>query len=191
MPEPITPSRIIPAGAPLPGGSIPPPPLPPAPPLFPPIPTPGGEWWRRPPPPAPVAVPPPIDITIHIDPAAWLPAEPEPGVGPGWWIRFRPGYNLACIICSLPAVGVWSDILRLVRDSESLAGSWTIAAVPFGVAAFADNIYRIAAAGADPDLWHPKIRAFLARTALWTTILGPAIALPVTTITYLITGVRP
>ncbi|MGW2837329.1 hypothetical protein ACWCWD_06410 [Streptomyces sp. NPDC001493] len=190
MPKPITPSRIFPAGAPLPGGSIPPPP-PPAPPVFPPIPAPGGEWWRRPPPPAPVAVPPPIDITIHIDPAAWLPAQPEPAPGPPWWRRLRLGYNAACILCAFPAVGLWADVLRSVRDADALAGAWVIATVPFGLAAFADNVHRIRAAHADPDLWAPKVRAAAARTALWTTILGPAIALPIVTITYLITGVRP
>lgn len=190
MSEPITPSRIIPAGAPLPGGIAPPPP-PPPPPLFPPVPAPGNEWWRRPPPPAPPAVPPPLDIHIHIDPSAWLPTEPEPAPGPPWWRRLRLGYNAACIICSLPAVSAWADFLRLARDGDGLAGAWTLAAVPFGIAAVADNVQRVRAAHADPDLWPPKIRAFLARTALWTTILATATALPIVTITYLITGVRP
>ncbi|MGS2588074.1 hypothetical protein [Streptomyces hebeiensis] len=192
----LVPSRILRPGEPMPGQAPaprtqpapapPPPPRPPAPPA---PAVPDDWWWRRPAPPAPPAVIPPMDIHIHIDPSAWLPAVPEPEPGPPWWIRWRPGYQTACIIAGLPLTGWWSDALAAVRDNAGLTGAWVLAAIPLGITAMADNVYRIAAAAAHEDLWPPKIRAFSARTLLWSTTLATGLALPLTTIVYWITGV--
>lgn len=187
MPDPITPTRIIPAGAPMPNG-VPLPAAPAPPPLYPPAPPPGHEWWRPPTPPPPPAVPPPLDIHIHIDPSAWLPVAPEPEPGPSWWARCRPGYNAACILVGLPLTSGWAGVLMDVRDEASLAGAWVMATIPLAVVAVADNIYR-SAARSHPDLWVPRGRAVVARVLLWATVLGAATALPVATIVYAITGV--
>ncbi|MER6607363.1 hypothetical protein ABT282_15975 [Streptomyces sp. NPDC000927] len=203
----ITPTRVIPAGAPLPGpsspapkaprpapqpqpaGAAPPPPPPPPPPASP-APPAAGDWWLRAAPPAPPAAPPPMDIHIHIDPSAWLPVEPEPEPGPPWWIRWRPGYQTACIIAGLPITDFWSGVLVFFRDDTTLTTAWVVAAIPLGITAMADNVYRIAAAGAHPDLWHPKIRAAGARILLWALALATLLSLPLTTVIYWITGVQ-
>ncbi|MER6235937.1 hypothetical protein ABT185_07655 [Streptomyces clavifer] len=188
--RPIIPTRIFPAGTPLPTSghlpAAPAPPPPPPPPLSPPVAPPGGEWWRPPPQPAPMAVPPPIHI--YIDPSAWLPAtEPEPR--PSWWARCRPGYNLACILVGLPLTSGWAGVLVDVRDEASLAGAWVMATIPLAIVAVADNHHRIAARS-HPDLWMPRARAAGARVLFGVTTLGAATALPIATIVYAITGVR-
>lgn len=189
MPEPILPSRIIPRGEPLPvhlpepqPGSTPPPPPPPFEPADPtgPAAAPPGGWHSTPAPP-----PPPVHVEVH------LPAQPEPEPGPGWIARLRPGYNIALILASSPVAAAWADVLTAARDEAGLAGAWVIALVPLAVVAFADNVYSTAAAGAAPQLWAPRIRAAAARYLLWAALCATAVALPVATIVYIITGVRP
>ncbi|MEU6661242.1 hypothetical protein [Streptomyces sp. NPDC046821] len=185
--RPITPTRVIPAGQPMPAPVSPPPapPAPPAPPVGPP------DWWRSgpgpsgPPPPVPVDV----HVTVTIDHGGAL-AVPEPEPGPRWWQRIRIGYNLALAGLSLALAGPWAALLTAIREEESLAGAWVVALVPLTVIAFVDNAKRAEAAGAHPDLWLPKLRAAAARLALWAAVLGTALALPITTLVYIATGVR-
>lgn len=187
--EPITPSRIIPAGQPLPTPpNYGPPPAPPPPP----------DWWTRPsappvprPPVTPPAPPPTVHVhvDVHLDDYLPVPVEPEPG--PPWWTRCRPGYNAALIVLGFPLTTWWADVLAAARDEISLAGAWVIALIPLTICAFADNVYRIAAAGAADELWAPKIRATLARLLLWSVLLATLIALPLTTVIYTLTGVKP
>lgn len=188
---PITPTRVIPAGQPLPAPISPPPP-PPVPPAPPTAPDPDPDWWRTgsgpsgPPPAAPVDV----HVTVTVDHGGSLiPTDPEHG--PRWWSRIRIGYNLALAVLSLTLAGPWAALLTSVRDEESLAGAWVMAAVPLLVLAFADNTYRVAAAGAHPDLWAPKIRAACARLLLWAAVIATVLALPITTLVYALTGVKP
>ncbi|WP_198533188.1 hypothetical protein, partial [Streptomyces sp. AcH 505] len=158
-------------------------------------------WSRRaaPPtprvPPAPPAPPRPPDIHVHVDvhldPSAWLPVPVEPEPGPPWWIRARPGYQAACILAGLPLTGWWDTALVTCRAEAGLAAAWVVALVPLAVVGYADNVYRVAAAGAAPELWAPRIRAAAARTLLWALTLATVLALPVTTVVYLLTGVRP
>lgn len=194
MSDPITPSGIFPAGTPLPGSAAPPLPPGPPPPAPPAVPGPP-EWWRRPVPPAPPAPPavPPVHVhlDIHIDPSAWLPVEPEPEPLPRWWARIRWGYNAACAVGSLPIATPWAAALDACRTEAGLGAAWVVALVPLGITAFADHIRRIEAAGAHPDLLPPKVRAAVCRVLLYAQVIAIGIALPVTTLVYVITGVQP
>ncbi|MEE4598241.1 hypothetical protein V2J94_41470 [Streptomyces sp. DSM 41524] len=191
--EPITPSAVYPAGTPLPGGITPPPPPPPSPPPPPPAAPEPPEWWRRPVPPAPPAPPavPPVHVhvDVHIDPSAWLPVQPEPEPLPRWYQRIRWGYNLACAAASLPIATPWAAALGACRYEAGLGAGWVLALVPLSITAWIDNIRRIELAGAHPDLLPPKVRAAIARVLLYAQVIAIAIALPVTTIVYIITGV--
>lgn len=192
MPEPIVPSRIIPAGQPLPTPAAPPapprpppPPVPPAPPA-PPQP-PARPWWGRTPAPAPApAVP---DVVLHADITIHVP-EPEPAPGVRWWQTFRPGYNLLCAAAGSPVAAWWAGVLGDARTEAGLAGAWVIALVPLGVVALVDNVWAVGAANAAPSLWLPRLRAAAARTTLWALLIGTAVALPVMTLVYVVTGVR-
>ncbi len=115
---------------------------------------------------------------------------PDPDPGPRWWQRIRIGYNAGLAVISLTLAGPWAHVLVSVREEESLAGAWVMALGPLIVLAFADNTYRVAAAGAADDLWIPKIRAAGARLLLWAAVIGTALALPVTTLVYALTGVH-
>lgn len=181
--KPITPTRVIPAGASLPAPV--PPPRPPAvpPPVWPPM---GSA------PPTPPDPPPPIVIHTHvtIDAPEYLPAPAEPEPGPRWWSRIRLGYNAVCLFLGTPLTGPWAWVLDSVRDEESLAGAWVMALVPLVIFGLADNIYRCAAAGAHPDLWMPKIRAFVARVLLLAVVTATGLTLPIATLVYAVTGVH-
>lgn len=191
--KPITPTRVIPAGQPLPATAAPPPPpVPPAPPAVPDADPDRPDWWRTGSGPSgpPPAVP--VDVHVHVTVDHGGPLLPEdPEHGPHWWSRIRIGYNLALAVLSLTLAGPWAALLTSVRDEESLAGAWVMAAVPLLVLAFADNTYRVTAAGAHPDLWAPKIRAACARLLLWAAVIGTCLALPITTLVYALTGVKP
>ncbi|MFJ2731415.1 hypothetical protein [Streptomyces sp. NPDC087317] len=189
--RPITPTRVIPAGQPLPAPvNPPPPPPPPAPPA---VMDPDPGWWRAgsagsygPPPPVPVDV----HVTVTIDQGGPLiPADPEPR--PRWWQRIRIGYNLALAALSLSLAGPWAAVLAAVRDEESLTGAWVMALIPLVILGFVDNAKRAEAVGAHPDLWAPKWRAALARLLLWAAVIGTCLALPLTTLVYALTGVKP
>ncbi|MCX4705666.1 hypothetical protein [Streptomyces sp. NBC_01373] len=188
MPEPITPTRIIPAGAPLPAPAAPPrPPLPPAPP------PPPDDWWKAaaapPPPPAPI-VPSTPNIIVHAAIYLPVPDEPEPEPGIRWWQTFRFGYNALCAAVGSPIAMQWADVLADARTGAGLAGAWVIALVPLGVVALVDNVWSVTAANCAPRLWLPRIKAAAARAALWALLIGTAVALPVMTLVYAVTGVR-
>ena len=190
MPEPITPSRIIPAGESLPAPAAPPPPPPP---LLPPV-----GWWDRPadppppPPPAPIVPVVPVvpDVVVHATIYLPVPDEPEPAPGIRWWQTFRFGYNALCAAVGSPVAVQWAGVLADVRDEAGLAGAWVIALVPLGVVALVDNVWSVVAANSAPRLWLPRIRAAAARAALWALLIGTAVALPVMTLVYVVTGVR-
>ncbi|MFD9569973.1 hypothetical protein ACFWBI_09025 [Streptomyces sp. NPDC059982] len=178
-------TRIIPPGAPLPARPPGPPP-----------PTLPGDWWRpppappasRPPVPPPYVPPPPAPIDVHVTVTVGPSEEEKP---PAWWRRIRWGYNAGCLLCAGPLAAPWASVLASVRDSQGLAGAWTLAVIPLAVLALLDNGRRIEAAAAHPDLWAPKLRAARARILLDATLIATATALPVTTAVYLTTGVRP
>ncbi|MFF9285417.1 hypothetical protein [Streptomyces griseosporeus] len=150
------------------------------------------EWWRTgsgpggPPPPIPVD----IRVSVTVDQGGW-PSGPDPEPGPRWWQRIRWGYNLALAALSFPLAGPWASLLASVRDEASLAGAWVMAVIPLIVLAVLDNARRVEARNADPDLWAPKWRAALARLLLWAAVIGPALTLPITTLVYALTGVKP
>jgi hypothetical protein len=184
--KPITPSRIIPAGQPLPqqlpapASPPPPPPAPPAPPALPP-------WWAAGPPPPPP--PQPVDVYVHVD-VAVTSTDPIPeDSGPPWWGRIRWGYNAGCAAAGFVLCGPWAWVLTSVRDEEGLAGAWVMAVIPLIVLGFLDNARQVEARCANPDLWPPKWRAVLARVLLWAAVEATALTLPFTTAVYWITGV--
>ncbi|MCX5197209.1 hypothetical protein OOK31_25480 [Streptomyces sp. NBC_00249] len=164
---PISPTRVI-----LPSPANPPrPPAPPA-------------WWMVPAAPAPSA---PLDVRVTVDLVIPGPP-PEPEVR--WWHRIRWGYNATCALCAMPLAGLWAPVLEAVRDDAGLAAAWTIAAAPLTVLGVLDNTRRVQARYAHEDLWAPRIRAAIARTLLLAASGATAMALPVTTVVYLVTGVR-
>lgn len=179
--QPITPTRIIPAGQPLPS----PPPVPPPPPPVGPPPPPWPTPRAAPPPPSPPP-PAPIDVHAHVTVEPWAPVEPEPG----WYQRIRIAYNVICAFVGLTICGPWAWVLASVRDEQGLAGAWVLALIPLVVLGFLDNARRIEAAAAHPDLWAPKWRAALARVLLWAAILATVLTMPIATTVYLMTGVH-
>lgn len=182
-PQPIIPTRIIPAGQPLPAPAAPPPPpVPPA------VPWPGLNQGRPAPPPPPVPVD--VHVTVTIDHGGW-PAIPEPEPIPRWHQRVRWLYNTALALLALPIAGPWGDVLASIRDGDGLAGAWVAAVIPLTVLAFLDNARRAEAAGANPDLWGPKWRAGITRLLLWAAVLATSFTLPITTFVYALTGVTP
>ncbi|MEW1638636.1 hypothetical protein AB0469_31830 [Streptomyces sp. NPDC093801] len=176
-------TQIIPPGAPLPQR----PPAPPRPPH-------PDDWWQAPPPPLvprppvppPYTPPPPAPVDVHVT-LSWAAPEPE---RPPWWRRIRWGYNAGCLLCAMPVSTPWAWVLASARDSQGLAGAWTLAAIPAAVLALLDNARRVEAAAAHPDLWAPKLRAIRARILLDAALIATATTLPVTTLVYAITGVR-
>lgn len=188
MPEPISPTRVIPAGESLPAPAAPPlPPPPPAPPTPPPPPVPPARWFERP------VAPPPQQPDIVVHAAIYLPVPDEPAPAPGvrWWQTFRPVYNAACAAGAWPLAARWADVLGDARAEAGLAGAWVIALVPLGVVALVDNVSAVTAANAAPRLWLPRIKAAASRVALWALLIGTAVALPVMTVVYVVTGVQP
>jgi hypothetical protein len=163
-------------------------PAPAPPPAPPPPPPPEPTWWNQPPAPPPPAVYVQVDVAL---PDGYLPQIPEPQPGPRWWQHRRPGYTAACLLIAWFLSNPWAGVLADVRDTESLAGAWVMAIGPLIVLAFADNVYRVAAAGAADELWLPKIRAACARTLLLTAAIATARTLPLTTLVYAVTGVKP
>lgn len=115
---------------------------------------------------------------------------PDPEPGPRWWQRIRIGYNLACALLGFALCGPWAWVLAHVRDEESLAGAWVMAAIPLVVLGFVDNARRVEALHADPDLWAPRLKATVARVLLWAAVEATALTLPITTLVYAITGVH-
>lgn len=172
-PPPITPTRIIPGGAPLPGRSPQPGELPP---------------WREPPPPPPAAPAPPpppppapapgtIEVRVTYAP---LPVEPEPSRWQWLWNWLRPWQSLAAAtIALLPAFDGWSmatgwaAALHDARTTESISASYVLASVALGGSFLLDRTGR-----------------FLPRVLLVTAVVGATGALdwydPVT----LVTGVH-
>lgn len=133
--QPILPTRIIPAGAPLPA-------RPPHPGEDPP--------WRTPPPPPPTVIPPatpwppppppsgPIEVRVTVDMVA--PAEPEPDPAPGLWARLWDWLvtwrMISAILAALlpwaagqSPVGVWSHTVHQARTEAGIAAAYVIAAV--------------------------------------------------------------
>ncbi|MEV0441826.1 hypothetical protein AB0I84_05945 [Streptomyces spectabilis] len=129
-------------------------------------------------------------MDVHVRVTIGTPI-PEPQPEQRWWERIRIGYNAGLIVLALPVSGPWAWVLASVRDDESLAGAWVMAAVPITVLALLDNARRAEATGANPDLWGPKARAALARLLLWAAVLATVLTLPVTTLVYVLTGVHP
>ncbi|CUW29675.1 hypothetical protein [Streptomyces reticuli] len=140
-PKPVTPSRIIPAGVPLPPG-------PPAPGAVPP--------WRTPPPPppppapaAPAPVPPaPVPAVVqhvHVHEVVLVVPEPEPEPRPRLWERLWDWVvtwrMLAAILAALAPwaggrspVGIWAHTVHQARDEAGVPAAYVIAVVAIGAA---------------------------------------------------------
>ncbi|MDX2616126.1 hypothetical protein [Streptomyces stelliscabiei] len=137
--RPITPTRIIPAGAPLPArppapGETPPwrppPPTPPAPPALPP----SAPWPAAPP-------PGPIEVRVTVDLVA--PAEPEPDSGLlsrlwDWLVTWR---MISAILAALlpwaagqSPVGIWSHTVHQARTEAGVGAAYVIAMVALAAA---------------------------------------------------------
>ncbi|MEW2351453.1 hypothetical protein AB0904_27770 [Streptomyces sp. NPDC006684] len=145
-PKPITPTRIIPGGAPLPGrapqpGELPPwrtPPPPPRPPATPPVP---------PPPPAPVPPPAPIEVRVTVDLAPPAEIEEErPGALARLWAQVA-SWRLAVAAGAalLPWLGgsspatAWAHTVHTLRAEAGLGAAYTVAGLALGGAVL---VYR-------------------------------------------------
>lgn len=131
--RPITPTRIIPAGAPLPA-------RPPEPGEAPP--------WRPPPtPPAPPAAPPPPPAPIevrHVHEILLVVPEPEPERQPLWarlWDRLVTWRMVAAILAALlpwaygqSPVGLWSHTVHQARTEAGVGAAYVIAGVAIAAA---------------------------------------------------------
>ncbi|GHI91725.1 hypothetical protein [Streptomyces olivaceus] len=138
-PRPVTPTRIIPAGAPLPErppehDEIPP-------------------WWQKPEPPPPAAPPPP---PARIDPEpgpvevrhtheitlTWATPDPEPSRWErltGWFGRYvRPWHaviGITAAVVPIPGVGysaatVWNYTVGLGRESFGVGWGYALGLIP-------------------------------------------------------------
>lgn len=134
MPDrPITPTQIIPAGAPLPArppepGEAPPwrtpPPAPPA------TPSP----WPSPPPPPPA----PLEVR-HVHQVVLTWEEPEPEPNPWWsrlWDRLATWRMAAAILAALTPwvygdspVGIWAHTVHQARTDAGVLGAYVVAGV--------------------------------------------------------------
>ncbi|MEH0650679.1 hypothetical protein QA995_14860 [Streptomyces scabiei] len=133
MPDEIIPTRIIPAGAPLPArppepGDIPP--------------------WRNPPPPPPPVIPPaapwpppapppgPIEVRVTVDLVAPAEPEPEPGLLSRLWDWLVTWRMISAILAALlpwaagqSPVGIWSHTVHQARTEAGIGAAYVIAAV--------------------------------------------------------------
>ncbi|MFF8447891.1 hypothetical protein ACF06Q_09340 [Streptomyces leeuwenhoekii] len=141
--HPITPSRVIPPGAPLPArppepGELPPWRLTPPPPIPPAAPPPLADW-PAPPPPGPIQV----HVTVDLAPA------PEPEPPPPWWARawdylaarlLTWRMTVAITLAVTPwvggqsPVGLWSRTVHAAREEASIGGAYVIAGVAVAAA---------------------------------------------------------
>jgi hypothetical protein len=140
------------------------------------------DWWRLPAPP-PIEQPAPL-TPPEPAPAPYIewPAHPDPDPdGDPWWSRLRPAYNGTAALAALGPGEWWGHVLHNGQDDGHAAGAWVVAAVVAGCAAGMVHVYR-----------GFTVRRWLARVALFATLLGPVLALPVVhALVYLITGVAP
>lgn len=126
--RPISPTRIIPAGAPLPArppepGEVPPwrtPPPPPTPPTPPPPPPPPG----------------PIEVRIAYDPLPTPVPEPEAGLWARLWDRLVTWRMALAILAALTPwlggespVGAWAHTLHQARTEAGVLAAYVIATV--------------------------------------------------------------
>jgi len=131
--RPVTPTRVIPAGAPLPDrppepGEIPPWRTPPAPPPVPP-----------PPPPAPVEV-----RHVHVHEVVVVTPESEAETPPLWarvWDRMVTWRMLIAVLTALTPwaegrspVGIWAATLRQARTEASIGAAYVIAGLALAAA---------------------------------------------------------
>ncbi|GGV68910.1 hypothetical protein GCM10010294_25130 [Streptomyces griseoloalbus] len=132
--RPITPSRIIPAGAPLPArspepGEAPPWRMPPPPPPAPPAPPPP---WPGPPPP-----PGPIEVRVTLVPPVPVPEpEPEPGLWARLWDRLATWRMAGALLAAVTPwmggdspVGAWSHTVHQARTEAGIEAAYVIATV--------------------------------------------------------------
>lgn len=131
--QPIIPTRIIPAGAPLPArppepGDIPPWRTPPPPP--PPVVPPAAPWPPQPPPPGP------IEVRVTVDLAPIPEPEPEPGLLARLWDWLVTWRMISAILAALlpwaagqSPVGIWSHTVYRARTEAGIGAAYVIAGV--------------------------------------------------------------
>ncbi|MFI1371327.1 hypothetical protein ACH4UY_04855 [Streptomyces longwoodensis] len=136
-PRPVTPTRVIPAGAPLPArppepGEMPPWRMPPPPP-----PAPAAPPWPGPPPPPPG----PIEVRVTLVPVPLPEPDPEPHWWERLWDRLFTWRMVGALVAALtpwaggnsPA-GIWSHTVRQARTEASIGAAYVIASVAIAAA---------------------------------------------------------
>lgn len=138
--RPITPTRVIPAGAPLPArapdpGEAPPWRTPPPPP--PPVIPPAAPW----PPPAPPPGPIEVRVTVDLAPIPEPEPEPEPGLWARLWDWLVTWRMISAILAALlpwaagqSPVGIWSHTVHQARAEAGVGAAYVIAAVALAAA---------------------------------------------------------
>lgn len=135
--RPIVPSRIIPAGAPLPARPPEPGEVPPWRPAPPPPPPPAAPPWPGPPPPPPG----PIEVRVTLVPVPVPEPEPEPGLWARLWDRLATWRMAGALLAALTPwaggqspVGIWSHTVHRAREEASIGAAYVIAGVALGAA---------------------------------------------------------
>lgn len=154
-PRPVTPTRVIPAGAPLPArppqpGEVPP-------------------WRTPPPPPPPVFAPPPPPAPVevrHVHEVLLVVPEPEdkpPRLWERLWDALVTWRMLAALLAALlpwlggrSPVGVWSHTVHQARTEDGISAAYVIAGVAIAATWALDR----------------RTRRFLPRFLFVTALLG-------------------
>lgn len=176
MPVPILPTRVFPAGEPLPA---PPATAPSAPPVPPPPPArpPTAKMWPPPPPPEPA----PLVVHVHVLLPEVIAPEPEPT----WsWDRIKNALQIrrnliGCAVALFPFgywsfTTAWGTVLRQARTPTDIRSAWYLAALVIAVTVTADH-------------WRPR---WYSRAMTCTAVLGTAYMAAPYDIVTLVTGVH-
>jgi len=139
QPRPITPTRVIPAGAPLPARAPEPGEAPPwrTPPPPPPVVPPPAPW----PPPAPPPGPIEVRVTVDLTPVHEPEPEPEPRLWERLWDRLVTWRMAVAILAALlpwaggqSPVGIWSHTVHQARTEAGIGAAYVIAGVAIAAA---------------------------------------------------------
>ncbi|WP_326780414.1 hypothetical protein OG481_09720 [Streptomyces longwoodensis] len=179
--RPVTPTRVIPAGAPLPArapqpGEAPPwrnqPPAPPAPPTIPPP--------RHPWPPTPA--PGPLEVRVTLDLAVPPEPDPEPSLWARLWDAVVTWRMIGALLLALTPwagghspVSAWAATLHQARAEAGVAAAYVIAGVALAAAFALDR----------------RTGRFLPRLLLVTALIGSLGVFAWYDPILLLTGVRP
>jgi hypothetical protein len=132
-----------------------------------------------------------VEIEVHARIHVTV-ADPPAPAGPTWAERLQLRRNAICCAIAVftGAAPAWGSALHACWKGAGLDAAWALAGIPFAVAAVLDQLrYRLSR---DPRPGDRGRGDLITRTAVWVTVLGPALGLPIIgTLAYIVTGVHP